>query len=142
MNSPDRSASSTSKVVQAIWDTYREELGTVPPDLKLALRSAFDRNCVDEFRNVWGGAEAGVLRSCQRPGGPVSSGLQAFIGRGTLQIRRRRLGSRAAGCSGSCKLKRVGQDNEVDVSWAQFLSTLLLLLCCFSGVVLSLSLMY
>ena len=32
-DTPERSASSTSEGVQDIWDTYREELGAVPPDL-------------------------------------------------------------------------------------------------------------
>ena len=63
----DTSDRSASTVVQ---DIYRDELGTVPPDLMLALRSAFDRNC-DEFWNVCG---------------PVTSSLQAFIGRGTSCI--------------------------------------------------------
>ena len=53
VDTPGTSAFSASKVVQDIWDIYREELGTVPPDLVLALRSAFDSNCVDEFWNVW-----------------------------------------------------------------------------------------
>ena len=83
-------------------------------------RSAFDRNCVDEFWNVWGAcAEAGLLRAYQRAGGPVTSGLQAFIGLGTLHIRRRRLGGRAVGESGSSKLYRVSQGDEVDVSAAR-----------------------
>ena len=63
-------------------------------DLALAysVGAAFGGNCVDEFWNVWSaGAEAGPLRSYQRASGPDSSGLQAFIGRGTLQIQRRRL---------------------------------------------------
>ena len=53
--------------------------------------------------------ESGLLRSCQRAGGPVSWGLQAFVGRGTLQIRQGRLGGRAAGGSGTSKLKRVSR---------------------------------
>ena len=116
-----RSASSASKVVQDVWDIYREELGTALPVLVLAPRSAFDRKCVNEFLNVWSaGAECGVLRAYQRAGGPVSPGLQAFTGRGNLQIRRRRLGCRAGGGGGSSKLKRVSQGDEVDVSSAQF----------------------
>ena len=38
------------------------------------------------------GAEAGLLRACQRAGGPVSSRLQGFLGRGALQVRHVRLG--------------------------------------------------
>ena len=51
-------------------------MGLFPPDLVLAIRSAFDRSCVDDFWNVWSaGAEAGLLRAYQRAGGPVPSGL-------------------------------------------------------------------
>ena len=42
---PDRSASSSSKVVQDIGDVYNEELGAVSPSLILALRAAFESNC-------------------------------------------------------------------------------------------------
>ena len=45
VDTPDKSASSASKAVQDICDIYGEELGAVPPDLILALRSAFDKNC-------------------------------------------------------------------------------------------------
>ena len=58
-------------MVQGIGDIYREELGTVPPDLILALRSAFDMICVDEFWKVWSaGAEAGLLRLLSAGGRP------------------------------------------------------------------------
>ena len=81
LDTPCRSATSASKVVQDNWDIYREELEVVLPDLILALRSAFDKKCVDEFWNVWSaGAEAGLLQSWQRAGGPVSSGLSASLG--------------------------------------------------------------
>ena len=41
---------------------YREKMGTVPPDVILALRSAFDANCVDRFWSVWSAsAEAKLL---------------------------------------------------------------------------------
>ena len=120
VDTPDRSASAASGVVQDIWDVNREELETVPRDLVVALRSAFDTSFVDEFWKVWSaGAEAGLLRAYRRAGGPVSSGLQAFIGRGTLQIRRRRPGGRVAGRS-SAKLKRVSRGDDVDVSSAQY----------------------
>ena len=66
--------------------------------LGLALRDAFDRNSVNDFWNAWcKGAEAGLFRACCRTGGPVASGIQAFLGRGQLRVRRRRLGSRAVG---------------------------------------------
>ena len=45
----DRSSSSSAKVVQDTRDIYREELGTAQPDLIQALRSASDKNSVDEF---------------------------------------------------------------------------------------------
>ena len=97
------SGSSASRVVQDMWDVYREDLGSVPPDLVLALRSAFDRNCVDEFWKNWSaGAEADLLRACQRAGGPVSSGR--LLWQGALQIRRRRLGGGAAGVEGPANL--------------------------------------
>ena len=64
---------------------------------------------------------SGVRLAFFELGGPVSSGLQAFIGRGNLQIRRRRLGNRAAGGGGSSKLCRVSQEDDVDVSSFQFL---------------------
>ena len=132
----DRSASSASEVVQDIWDIFwREELGTVLPDLTLALWSAFDRNCVDEFCNVWSAViEAGLLRSYQRAGGPVSSSLQAFIERGTLQIQRRRLGSRAAGSSGPVSCIILARAMKLVCRRRNFLSTPPLVLCCFFGV--------
>ena len=93
---------------------------TGPPDLVQTLRSAFGRNSVDEFWNCWSaGAEAGLLRSYQTAGGPVTAGKRAFLGRGTLQIRRRRIGGRAAGGTGSSKSYCVSQGDEVDVASAQ-----------------------
>ena len=79
---PDRSASSSSQVVQDIWDIYNEELGIVLPGIIPALGAAFE-------------AEAGLLQAYCRAGGPVSGGWHAFLGRGADQIRRRRLGGRA-----------------------------------------------
>ena len=99
---------------------YAGELGAVPPDLVLARWSAFDRSCVDEFWNVWSAvAEAGLLGACQRARGPVSSGLQAFVGLSDLQIWRR-LGGRAAGSRGASKLCRVSRGDDLDVSSAQY----------------------
>ena len=67
LDTSDRSATSATKVVHGIWEVYREELDSVPPDLVLALRSAFDRSGVDEFWGVWSvGAEAGLLGVYQR----------------------------------------------------------------------------
>ena len=82
IDTPDRSSSSTSEVVQDIWDVYREEMGTVPP---LALRSAIDANCIDRFRSVWSAsAEAKFLGAYRRAGGPITSGIRAFLRRGVF----------------------------------------------------------
>ena len=40
MNTPDRSSSSSSRIVQDVWDIYRDELGVVPPGVVIALRDA------------------------------------------------------------------------------------------------------
>ena len=63
------------------------------------VRSAYDKNSVDEFWNSWSaGAEAGLLRSYQKAGGATLTARErAFKRRGTLRIRRGRLGGRAAG---------------------------------------------
>ena len=49
LNTPDRSSSSSTRVVQDVWDVYREELGVVPEDVVLALRDAVSRFSVDDF---------------------------------------------------------------------------------------------
>ena len=55
----DRSASSSSKVVQDIRDIYNEELGVVLPGIILALKAAFEANSVDDFWEIWSaGGEA------------------------------------------------------------------------------------
>ena len=46
---PDRSSSSSSRVVQDVWDIYRDVLGVVPDDVVLALRDAASRSAVDDF---------------------------------------------------------------------------------------------
>ena len=53
-------------------------------------------------------------------GGPVVAGSSAFLGRGLLRIRSRRLGGRGVGGRGSSKLYRVSQGDEVDVHCAQY----------------------
>ena len=73
------------------------------------------------FWTAWSeGAEVGLFRAHCRAGGPVASGVQAFLGRGQLRIRRRRLGGRAVGGSGASWLKRVSQGDVVDASSTQF----------------------
>ena len=63
-------------------------------------------------------AEGGLLRVYRRAGGPVASGIRAFIGRCRVRIRKRRLCGRLVGhFSELCK---VGQGDEVDVSTVQF----------------------
>ena len=73
------------------------------------------RSSVDDFWSIWSkNTEAGVLS------GPWSRCRSAFIGRGLLRIRRRRLGGRAVGGSGSSRLYRASQGDEVDVICAQY----------------------
>ena len=45
----DRSSSSATRVVQDVWDVYRDELGVVPGEVVLALRNAVSRSSVDDF---------------------------------------------------------------------------------------------
>ena len=97
------------------------ELGTVPPDLILALRSAVDMDGEAEFGNVWSaGAEAGLLWAYHRAGA-----LLLLVSRhllvGVLCISGDvDLGGRAVGNSGASKLYGVSQENEVDVASAQY----------------------
>ena len=48
LDTPDRSSSSATRVVQDVWDVYRDELGTVPG----ALRNAVSRPSVDVFWTI------------------------------------------------------------------------------------------
>ena len=50
----------------------------------------------------------------------MQAGSSAFLGRGLLRIRSRRLGGKAVGGRGSSKLYRVSQGDEVDVLCAQY----------------------
>ena len=103
----------------------------VPNDVVLALRSAVSRFAVDDFWSIWSSnAEAGLFRAYALAGGPTHAGRSAFLGRGLLRIRSRRLGGRAVGGTGSSRLYRACQNDEVDKHCAQFfLSTPLFLLC-------------
>ena len=83
--------------------------GTVPDNVVLALRDAWSQN-----------AEAGLFKAYALAGGPTAAGSSAFLGRGLLRIRNRRLGGRAAGGRGSSRLYRVSQGDEVDVHCAQY----------------------
>ena len=84
-------------------------LDVVPDDVVLALRDAASRSAVDDFWSIWSkNAEAGLFRAYALAGGPIAAGSSAFLGRGLLRIRNRRLGGRAAGCKISSRLYRVG----------------------------------
>ena len=53
--------------------------------------AAFEADRVDDFRRARSsGAQAALLQAHCRAGGPVAGGLQAFRGRGAVQIRKRR----------------------------------------------------
>ena len=121
LDTPDRSSSSSSRVVQDVWDIYRDVLGIVPEDVVLALRNAASRSAVDDFWSIWSrNAEAGLFRAYALAGGPTNAGSSAFLGRGLLRIRSRRLGGRAVGGMGSSRLYRISQGDEVDKHCAQF----------------------
>ena len=49
LDTPDRSSSSSTRVVQDVWDIYRDVLGVVPEEVVLALRDAVSRSSVDDF---------------------------------------------------------------------------------------------
>ena len=110
LDTPDRSSSSSSRVVQDVWDIYRDVLGIVPEDVVLALRNAASRSAVDDFWSIWSrNAEAGLFRAYALAGGPIYAGSSAFLGRGLLRIRSRRLGGRAVGGMVSSRLYRISQ---------------------------------
>ena len=84
MDIPDRSSSSSSRVVQDVWDVYRDVLGVVPGDVVSALMDAASRSAVDDFWTIWSrSAEAGLLRAYTLAGGPIDAGDSAFLGRGS-----------------------------------------------------------
>ena len=116
----DRSSSSSSRLVQDVWDVYRDELGVVPNVVVLALRDAVSRSAVDDVWSFWSSnAKAGLFRAYALAGGPTDAGSSAFLGRGLLRIRSRRLGGRAAGGTSSSRLYRVCQNDEADKHCAQ-----------------------
>ena len=53
LDTPDKSSSSSTRMVQDVWDIYRVELGVVPEDVILALRDAVSRSSVDDFLSIW-----------------------------------------------------------------------------------------
>ena len=114
LDTPDRSSSSSTRMIQDVWDVYREELGVVPEDVVLALRDAVSRS-------IWScSAEAGLFRAYSLAGGPTDAGSSAFLGRGLLRIRSRRMRGRAAGGTGSSRLYRVSHGDDVDKHCAQY----------------------
>ena len=121
LDTPDRSSSSSSRIVQDVWDVYRDVLGVVPEEVVCALRDAASRSSVDDFWNIWSkNAEAGLFRAYTLACGPIAAGNSAFLGRGFLRIRSRRLGGQAVGGKSSSRLYRVYQGDEVDRNCAQF----------------------
>ena len=104
-------------------------LGVVLDEVVRALRDAASRSAVDDFWSIWSkNAEAGLFRAYALAGGPIAAGSSAFLGRGLLRIRSRRLGGRAAGGMGSSRLYRISQGDELINVVLSFLSTLLFLL--------------
>ena len=93
LDTPDRSSSSSTRTVQYVWDVYRDELGEVPEEVVLALRDAVSRSSVDDFLTFWSeGCRGGLISGLfSRAGGPTEAGSSAFLGRGLLRIRNRRL---------------------------------------------------
>ena len=121
LDAADRSSSSLTRVVQDAWDVYRDVLGVVPERVVLALRDAASRSSVDDFWSIWSkNAEAGLLDAYTLAGGPITAGNSAFLGRGCLRIRSRRLGGHAVGGKSSSRLYRASQSDEVDGTCAQF----------------------
>ena len=121
LDTPDRSSSSSSRLIQDVWDVYRDEQVVVPNDVVLALWDAASRSAVDDFWSIWSkSAEAGLFRAYALAGGHFVAGSSAFLGRGLLRIRSRRLGGRAAGGTNSSRFFRVCQNDEVDKHCAQF----------------------
>ena len=80
LDTPDKSSSSSSHVVQDVWVVKRDELGVVPDDVVLALRDAASRSAVDDFWSIWSkNAEAGLFRAYTLAGGPTHAGRSAFL---------------------------------------------------------------
>ena len=120
LDTPDRSSSSSSRVVQDVWDIHRDEIGVVPAEVVLALGDAVSRSSEDDFWSLWSrSAEAGLFRAYSKAGGPTATGSPSFLGRGLLRISRC-LRGRAVGGRGCGRLYRASQGDEVDVLCAQY----------------------
>ena len=121
LDTPDRTSSSSTRVVQDVSDISRDVLGVVPEEVVLALRDAVSRSSVDDFWTLWSSiAELGLFRGSSKAGGLTAAGSSAFLGRGLLRIRSGRLGGRTAGGTSSSRLCRVGHGDEFDVHCAQY----------------------
>ena len=119
LDTPERSSSSSTRVVQDVWDVCREELGVVPEEVVLALWDAASRSSFDDFWSIWSrSAELGLFRAYSGARGPTEAGSADFLGRGLSRIRNRRLGARAVGSRGSRRSNRASQGDEVDVHCA------------------------
>ena len=101
--------------------SLRDVLGVVPEQVIRALRDAASRSSVDDFWSIWSkNAEADLLHAYTLAGGPIAAGNSAFLGRGCLRNRSRRLGGQAVGGRSSSRLYRASQGDEVDSNCAQF----------------------
>ena len=111
LDTPDRFSSSAARVVQDVCDVFRDQLKL---DLLLGMLSLglllmiFGLSGVEMMRRVCFGLTL-------RLEVPLKAGSSAFLGRGLLRIRNRRLGGRAVNGRGSGRLYRVSQGDEVDV---------------------------
>ena len=105
IDTPDRSSSSVSRAVQDAWDVKREgNLGLYLLMLCLHLGMRFPGLVLMMF----GRSGARMLRHdfslyC-KAGGPTAAGSSAFLGRGLLRVRSRRLSGRAVGGRGASRL--------------------------------------
>ena len=70
LDTPDKSSSSSSRIVQDVWGVYRDVLGVVPDEVVRALRDAAYRSSVDDFWSIWSKiAEAGLFHAYTLAGG-------------------------------------------------------------------------
>ena len=89
--------------------------------LRTLLIGPISLRSVDDFWSIGSSnAEAGLFRAYALAGGPTNAGSSAFLRRGLLRIRSRRLGGRAVGGMGSSRLYRVSWGDVVDVQCAQY----------------------
>ena len=82
-------------------------------------RRSFRRSGLRMTGGVWMDAWSAGAESC-RAGGLASPGCHAYLGRGRLRTRRRRLGGKAVGGRGSSRLYRASGSDDFDAASAQF----------------------